>query len=106
MRIARNTVAKLLSTEPSNIQSLKQNQDNIYIKLANSETELSMTIQEYQKCRKQLRSNKNHLNRGNFITITIIISMLVLIILSSINAKVSNNEKPHGTTESTFNQNQ
>ena len=106
MHIARNTIAKLLSTEPSNIKSLKQTEDNIYIKLTNSETELSITIQEYQKCRQQLRSNKDHLNRSNFMTITIIIGTLVLIILSSINAKVSNNEKPQDTTKSTFNKNQ
>ena len=92
MYIARNTVAKLLETKPSNIKSLEQVQSKIYIKLNNSEDELFMTVPEYQNCLQQLKRDREHVNYSSFVTILVIIGTLVFVTMSSIDTRLVNND--------------
>lgn len=100
MFIARNTIAILLETKPHNIQSLKQVDNEIYIKLADSNDELSMNLQEYKSCLHQLRKNKAHIDRTSFLTIAAIIGMFVSVAISSIDSidanmvGIENNNSP------------
>ena len=92
MIIAHNTIAILLETKPSNIKSLKQVDDDIYIQLGDCEDRLSITLQEYQNCLHQLRRNKGHIDRTSFLTIAIIIGMFVFVAISSINTNVASSD--------------
>lgn len=92
MIISRNTIAILLETKPNNIKNLKQVDSDIYIKLADSENEFSMTVQEYQSCLNQLRRNKGHIDRTNFLTIATIISIFMFVTISSINSNLASND--------------
>lgn len=92
MIIARNTIAILLETKPSNIKSIKQVDDDIYIQLRDFSSELSMTVQEYQSCLYQLRKNKGHINRANFITVAAIMGMFVFVAISSINTNIASHD--------------
>ena len=83
--ITRNIIAVLLETKPNNIKSLKQVDNNIYIKLGDLDDELSMTIQEYQSCLRQLRRDKKHIDLNNFVTIAIIIGTFIATTVSAIN---------------------
>jgi len=94
MIISRNTIAILLETRPSNIESLKQVDNDIYIKLGDCEHELSMTVHEYQNCLDQLRSNKGHIDSANFVTIAIIIGTFVGMTISAVNLNLANYEQP------------
>ena len=101
MIIARNVIAILLETKPSNIKSLKQVDNNIYIQLKNSPSELSMTVQEYQICQHQLRKNKGHIDYTNFLTIAAIIGMFVFAAISSIDTNIVGNDGSQSNQTST-----
>ena len=92
MIIARNTIAILLETKPNNIKSIKQIDNDIYIQLRDSKDEFLMTLQEYQSCIKQLRQNKGHIDRANFVTIAAIIGLFVFAAMSSISTNVVSND--------------
>lgn len=93
MIITRNLVAKLLETTPSNIKTLRQVENNIYIKLGDLDLELSMTVQEYQNCRQQLRCYQKQIDSTKFLTIMIIIGTFLFMTISSINTDLASQEE-------------
>jgi hypothetical protein len=99
MIITRNTIAKLLETTPSNIKTLKQVGNNIYIKLADLDLELSMTVQEYQNCRQQLRCYQQQIDSTKFLTIMIIIGTFLFMTISSINTDLANYQDSQNNTQ-------
>lgn len=90
MIVARNTVAKLLETVPSNIEHLKQVESNVYIKLKDSEDELSMTLEEYQHCLQQLKSSKVQIDLRKFLTVFAVIGTFIYVTISAINLDIAN----------------
>ena len=99
MYITRNLVAKLLETKPNNIKSLKQVEGKIYIELGDCEDELFMMVEEYQNCLKQLKRNKEHINRTNFVTIMAILSFFVFVTMLSAKSNLANYENLPTTPE-------
>ncbi len=91
MLVARNTVAKLLETIPSNIEHLKQVESDIYIKLKDREEELSMNLQEYQYCLQQLRSSKIQIDLQKFFTVFVVIGTVIYVTISAIDLDLANN---------------
>ena len=99
MIINRNTIAILLETKPSNIKSLKQMGDDIYIKLGDLDDELLLTMQEYQSCSNQLRRNKGHIDLTNFVTIAIVIGTFIATTISAVNIDLATQQNLSDSTK-------
>ena len=97
--ITRNTIAILLETKPSNIKSLKQVGNDIYIKLGDLDDELSMTIPEYQNCLEQLRRDKKHIDISNFVTLAIIIGTFIATAVSVMNIDIAKEQNLSSPTQ-------
>ena len=100
MNITRNTIAILLETKPNNVKSFKQVDNEIYIKLGDSDDELSMTLQEYQSCLDRLRRNKGHIDCNSFLTIGVVIGVFVYVAIASTNANIVSNDSVNTQTSS------
>lgn len=103
MHISRKMVAKLLETKPSNIKSLRQIEEKIYIKLRNSQDEFSMTIQDYRNCSQQLRCDREQIDYLKFVSIALVIGTFILLTQSSLKIALTNQSEAKTNTRLVIN---
>ncbi len=103
MHISRKMVAKLLETKPSNIKSLRQIEEKIYIKLRNSQDEFSMTIQDYRNCSQQLRCDREQIDYLKFVSIALVIGTFILLTQSSLKIALTDQSEAKTNTRLVIN---